>query len=103
MIGSRTRHSLAQFLTSRARRLSKYGVQHLSLSLSPGQLLFGLLNTFRELDDRVLLLVLTEIVATTGDLRATAPRLRQAADQVIRLPGLEGQGRNRHVAREGAY
>lgn len=48
--------------------LSKYGVQH--LSLSPGQLLYGLLNTFRVLDDRVLLLVLTEIMATTGDLRA---------------------------------
>lgn len=73
MIGSRTRHSLAQFLELQEPAvslvlLSKYGVQH--LSLSPGQLLFGLLNTFRELDDRVLLLVLTEIVATTGDLRA---------------------------------
>ena len=73
MIGSRTRHSLAQFQELQEPAvslvlLSKYGVQH--LSLSPGQLLFGLLNTFRELDDRVLLLVLTEIVATTGDLRA---------------------------------
>lgn len=73
MIGSRTRHSLAQFLELQESAvslvlLSKYGVQH--LSLSPGQLLYGLLNTFRGLDDRVLLLVLTEIVATTGDLRA---------------------------------
>lgn len=73
MIGSRTRHSLAQFLELQETAVSlvllgKYGVQH--LSLSPGQLLLGLLNTFRGLDDRVLLLVLTEIVATTGDLRA---------------------------------
>lgn len=48
--------------------LGKCGVQH--PSPSPGLLLHGLLNTFRELDDRVLLRVLTEIVATTGDLRA---------------------------------
>jgi hypothetical protein len=73
MIGSRTRHSVAQFLELQEPAvsivlLSKYDVQH--LSLSPGQLLYGLLNTFRGLDDRVLMLVLTEIVATTGDLRA---------------------------------
>ena len=73
MIGSRTRHSIAQFMELQEPAvslvlLSKYGVQH--LSLSPGQLLYGLLNTFRVLDDRVLLLVLTEIMATTGDLRA---------------------------------
>lgn len=47
--------------------LSKYGVQHLSLSQS--QLLFGLLNTIRGLDDRPLMLVLAEIVATKGDMR----------------------------------
>jgi hypothetical protein len=80
MIGSRTRHSLAQFLELQEPAvslvlLSKYGVQH--LSLSPGQLLYGLLNTFRGLDDRVLLLVLSEIVATTGDLRArVTPKYR---------------------------
>lgn len=73
MIGSRTRHSLVQFLELHEPGvslvlLSRYGVQH--LSLSPSQLLYGLLNTFRGLDDRVLILVLTEIVATTGDLRA---------------------------------
>jgi len=55
MIGSRTCHSLAQFLELQEPAvslvlLSKYGAQH--LSPSPGQLLFGLLNTFRELDDR---------------------------------------------------
>jgi len=44
MIGTRTRHSLAQFLELQETAvsvllLSKYGVQHLSLSQS--QLLFG--------------------------------------------------------------
>jgi hypothetical protein len=73
MIGSRTRHSLAQFLELQEPMvslvlLSKYGVQH--LSLTQGQLLYGLLNTLRGLDDRPLMLVLTEVVATTGDLRA---------------------------------
>lgn len=55
MIGTRTRHSLAQFLELQETPvsvvlLSKYGVQQLSLSQS--QLLFGLLNTLRGLDDR---------------------------------------------------
>lgn len=73
MIGSRTRHSFAQFLelqepTVSIVLLSKYGVQ--LLSLSPGQLLFGLLDTLRSLDDRILMLVLAEVVATSGDLRA---------------------------------
>lgn len=73
MIGSRTRHSLAQFLELQEAAVSlvllaKYGVQH--LSLSPKQLLYGLLNTVRGLDDRTLILVLAEIVATAGDLRA---------------------------------
>ena len=48
--------------------LGKYGVQH--LSLSQGQLLYGLLNTLRGLDDRTLMLTLSEVVATSGDLRA---------------------------------
>ena len=73
MIGTRTRYSLAQFLELQEPMmsvvlLSKYGVQHLSLPQS--HLLFGLLNTLRGLDDRLLLLVLAEIVATQGDLRA---------------------------------
>jgi hypothetical protein len=37
---------------------SKYGVQH--LSLLPGQLLYGLLNIVRGLEDRALMLVLAE-------------------------------------------
>ncbi len=48
--------------------LGKYGVQQ--LSLSRGQLLYDLLNTLRGLDDRTLMLALSEVVATTGDLRA---------------------------------
>lgn len=73
MIGSRTRHSLAQFLELQEPVIpivmfSKYGVQH--LSVTRGQLLFGLLNIVRDLDDRTLMLVLAEIVATQGDLRS---------------------------------
>ncbi len=72
MIGQRTRYSLAQFLELQEPAISivllgKYGVQH--LSLSPGHLLQGLLNTLRALDDRTLMLLLTEVVATLGDLR----------------------------------
>lgn len=73
MIGQRTRYSFAQFLELQEPMtsivlLGKYGVQH--LSLSQGQLLYGLLNTLRDLDDRTLMLVLAEVVATSGDLRA---------------------------------
>lgn len=48
--------------------LGKYGVQH--LSFSPGQLLYGLLDILRSLDDHTLMLALAEIIATSGDLRA---------------------------------
>ncbi|VEI66877.1 Uncharacterised protein [Serratia rubidaea] len=73
MIGQRTRYSLAQFLELQEPMnsivlLGKYGVQQ--LSLPHGQLLYGLLNTLRDLDDRTLMLALAEVVATTGDLRA---------------------------------
>lgn len=73
MIGQRTRYSLAQFLELQEPMVSvvllgKYGVQH--LSLPHGQLLYGLLDTLRALDDRTLMLVLKEVVATLGDLRA---------------------------------
>ena len=73
MIGQRTRYSFAQFLELQAAMnsivlLGKYGV-HLS-SLSHGQLLYGLVNALRDLEDRILMLVLAEIVATSGDLRA---------------------------------
>ncbi|HIE1295147.1 hypothetical protein [Burkholderia contaminans] len=80
MIGSRTRHSLAQFLEIQEPAvsivmLSKYGVQH--LSLSRGHLLFELLNIVRDLDDRTLMLVLAEIVATQGDLQIrVSPKYR---------------------------
>lgn len=73
MIGSRARHSLAQFLELQEPvvsivMFSKYGVQH--LSLASGQLLYGLVNIVRGLDERTLMLVLAEIVATQGDLRS---------------------------------
>lgn len=73
MIGLRTRYSFAQFLDLQDPMisivlLSKYGAEH---GLLPhGQLLCGLLNTLRGLDDRTLMLVLTEVIATAGDLRA---------------------------------
>lgn len=50
------------------RALGQVGVQ--DLSLPHGQLLYGLLNTLRDLDARTLMLALAEVVATTGDLRA---------------------------------
>ncbi|MES2251381.1 MAG: hypothetical protein V4645_29205 [Pseudomonadota bacterium] len=73
MIGSRTRHSLAQFLELQQPAtsivlLSKYGIEH--LSLSPGLLLYELLDAVRDLDERTLMLVVAEVVATQGDLRA---------------------------------
>lgn len=73
MIGQRTRYSFAQFLELQEPMISivllgKYGVQH--LSLSHGQLLYGLLDTLRGLDDRTILLTLAEVIATSGDLRA---------------------------------
>ena len=72
MIGQRTRHSFAQFLELQEPMIStvllgKYSAQH--LSLSHGQLLCGLLNALRDLDDRTLMLALAEVVATAGDLR----------------------------------
>lgn len=80
MIGQRARYSFAQFLELQESMhsivlLGKYGVQN--LSLSHGQLLYGLLNTLRNLDDRTFMLVLAEVVATTGDLRArVSPKYR---------------------------
>ena len=73
MIGKRTRYSFAQFLELQEPAtsivlLGKYSVQH--LSLTRGQLLYGLLDTLRDLDDRTLMLALAEVVATSGDLRA---------------------------------
>lgn len=73
MIGSRARHSLAQFLELQESAVSivlfsKHGVQH--LSLPSGQLLYGLLNIVCDLDDRILMPVLTEVLATQGDLRS---------------------------------
>lgn len=73
MIGQRTRYSFAQFLELQEPMISivllgKYGANH--VSLSHGQLLYDLLSILRGLDDRTLMLVLAEVVATAGDLRS---------------------------------
>lgn len=80
MIGTRTLHSLAQFLGLQEPMVSivmlgKYDVPH--VSLSPRHLLYGLLDALRGLDGHTVMLVLSEIVATTGDLRArVSPKQR---------------------------
>lgn len=71
MISSRTRHSLAQFLELQELSfvvvlLSKYGVR---VSIGHYRQLMDTLNTVRTLDDRVVLEMLSEIAATSGDLR----------------------------------
>lgn len=102
MIGSRTRYSFAQFLELQEPMISlvllgKYGAQH--LSLSPEQLLYGLLNTLRGLDDRTLMLALSEVVATSGDLRArVSPKYRfdermHDLEQCLLLDGYIVQGK----------
>ena len=77
MIGLRARHSFAQFLelqppTVTGVLLSKYGVQH--LSLPHDHLLSALLNILRSLDERTIMHVLAEVIATPGDLRARVTR-----------------------------
>ncbi|ELF6204799.1 TPA: hypothetical protein QEM76_003036 [Pseudomonas putida] len=73
MISHRTRYSLAQFLSLQEAAVSialfsKYGVQH--LSLYPAQLLTSIMNVVRDQNDETLLLVLKEVIATPGNLRA---------------------------------
>jgi hypothetical protein len=72
VIGVRARYSLAQFLellepVVSVVLLSKYSVR---VSLTQGQLLYGLLNITRDIEERTLISVLSEIAATSGDLRA---------------------------------
>lgn len=72
MISQRTRYSLAQFLAQQEiavslTLLAKYGTEHLTLSHS--NLLASLNYVIRDQDDRTLMLVLKEIVATTQGLR----------------------------------
>lgn len=79
MISQRTRYSLAQFLAQQEvaasiTLLAKYNVQH--ISLSHANLQMSLNNAVCDLDERTLLLVLQEIVATTGTLRKNvSPKL----------------------------
>lgn len=72
MIGQRTRYSLAQFLELQEPMTSvvlfgKYGVHN--VSLPPRQLLSGLVEVVRSIDDRIVMLVLAELIATSGTLR----------------------------------
>lgn len=72
MISIRTRYSLAQFLAQQetgvsTTLLAKYGVQHLPVSHINLQM--SLNNAICDLDDRILLLVLQEIISTQSCLR----------------------------------
>lgn len=72
MISQRTIFSFAQFLELQDTAvsvvlLSKHGAQ---VSLTNGQLLFGLINALKGINERTLMQILAEVVTTTGDLRA---------------------------------
>ncbi|MCP1418479.1 hypothetical protein J3D47_002722 [Pseudomonas laurylsulfativorans] len=74
MISQRTRCSLAQFLAQQDTAVSitlfsKYNIEH--PPLYSAQLLMSLINAFRDQNDRNLLLILQEIIATQGSLRAS--------------------------------
>jgi hypothetical protein len=71
MIGSRTRHSLAQFLELHETDfvvvlVSKHGIR---ISVGNGSALFDLNNCLRSASDEHLLSLLEEIARTSGDLR----------------------------------
>jgi hypothetical protein len=73
MIGHRTFHSFAQFLELQPSAtstvlLSKHSGQH--VELHQAFLLSALLSVLRSLDERVIMEVLAEVVATEGNLRA---------------------------------
>lgn len=73
MISLRTRYSLAQFLALQATHVStvlftKHGASH--IMVFPAQPLVGLTQVIDSADDVLLMSVIQEVVATTGDLRA---------------------------------
>lgn len=80
MIGSRTIHSLAQFLElqpaqNTAVLFGKYGVE--DLTLYPQQLLTGILDVLLTLSPSALMLLVAEAIATSEDLRArVSPKSR---------------------------
>ncbi|NNA05916.1 hypothetical protein HBN65_03695 [Pseudomonas lundensis] len=80
MIGSRTIHSLAQFLElqpapNTAVLFGKYGVE--DLTLYPQHLMTGILDVLLTLSPSALMLVVAEAIATSGDLRArVSPKTR---------------------------
>lgn len=72
MIGSRTRHSLAQFLALHETDfvvvlVSKHGMR---ISVENGSVLFDLNNCLRSATDEHLLALVEEIARTSGDLRS---------------------------------
>ena len=72
MIGSRTRHSLAQFLELHETNfvvvlVSKHDIR---ISIENGSMLFDLNNCLRSASDEHLLSLLEEIARTRGDLRS---------------------------------
>ncbi len=79
MIGSRTRHSLAQFLGLHETDfvlvlVNKHGISN---SVGNNSLLFDLINCLRSANDEQLLSLVEEIARTSGDLRSRVkPRHR---------------------------
>ena len=79
MISQRTIYSFAQFLELQDVAvsivlISKHGGH---CSLTHGQLLLGLVNTLRNLEERMLMNILSETIATAGDLKSrVTPKYR---------------------------
>jgi hypothetical protein len=82
MIGLRTRYSLAQLLELQTPQfvavlLGKYGAH---ISLRHDQMLVDILNTVKALGQSSALELLSEVAATSGDLR-------KASQHVLNTPG----------------
>lgn len=103
MISLRTRYSLAQLLALQAPHVSavlftKYGADH--VMVLPAQPLAGLTTLINQVDDALLMSVITEVVATTGDLRASiSPKHRfderwHDFTQCLLIDGYIVEGRN---------
>lgn len=101
MIGQRTRYSLAQLLEQQEPPLVAvlFGKHGARVALQHDQMLCGILNTVRGMDDRAVLGVLAEVVGTAGDLRARiAPKYRfderlHDLEQCLALDGYAIQGK----------
>ncbi|MNO96716.1 hypothetical protein D3C76_883960 [compost metagenome] len=102
MIGSRTLHSLAQFLELQPAQnttvlLGKHGINH--TSLHPSQLLIGILNGLQSGSSEAVMRILAEVIATAGDLRSRVnPKYRfdereQDLKQCLVLDGYRVDGK----------